>query len=150
MCFRYAYLQVLKKIGWSNVASLTPVGDTYSEYISPLTDMLQNNSINVIVNDKFQKDTIGIKLRNLKSRGARVIIGEFFENSAQNVMCEAFKLGMTQANGYVWFLPGWYQHNWYDLDVLRKKSKSKYPDCTTAQMVEVNFLRHVLFAKSKL
>ena len=77
-------------------------------------------------------------LKDLKSRGARVIIGEFFENAARSVMCEAYKLGMTQRNGFVWFLPGWYQNNWYDLDVLRsEKPNATFPDCTTSQMVEV-------------
>ena len=27
---------------------------------------------------------------------------------------------MTQKQGYVWFLPGWYADDWYDLDMLRQ------------------------------
>ena len=137
---RYAYLQVLKKIGWSHVASLTQDGHRYSEYISSLQDTLQKNSILFISNRKFQRETteMSMYLKDLKSRGARVIIGEFFEHAARSVMCEAYKLGMTQVNGFVWFLPGWYQNNWYDLDVLRsEKPNAKFPDCTTSQMVEV-------------
>ena len=71
-------------------------------------------------------------------------------------MCEAYKQGMTQRQGYVWFLPGWYGNNWYDLDMLRQDDNniSQYgdgvntdestqyqqtflPNCTTAEMVEV-------------
>jgi hypothetical protein len=26
---------------------------------------------------------------------------------------------MTQKQGYVWFLPTWYKHDWYDIDALR-------------------------------
>ena len=52
-------------------------------------------------------------------RGARIIIGEFFERAARVTMCEAYKQGMTQRQGYVWFLPGWYHANWYDVDSLR-------------------------------
>ena len=26
---------------------------------------------------------------------------------------------MTQSNGYVWFLPGWFKDRWYDIDYLR-------------------------------
>ena len=133
-------MQVLKKIGWSHVASLTQDGHRYSEYISSLQDTLQKNSILFISNRKFQRETteMSMYLKDLKSRGARVIIGEFFEHAARSVMCEAYKLGMTQVNGFVWFLPGWYQNNWYDLDVLRsEKPNAKFPDCTTSQMVEV-------------
>ena len=122
------------------MASLTQDGHRYSEYISSLQDTLQKNSILFISNRKFQRETteMSMYLKDLKSRGARVIIGEFFENAARSVMCEAYKLGMTQRNGFVWFLPGWYQNNWYDLDVLRsEKPNATFPDCTTSQMVEV-------------
>jgi hypothetical protein len=34
-------------------------------------------------------------------------------------MCEAYKLGMTQREGYVWFLPGWFKENWFDTDFLK-------------------------------
>ena len=77
-------------------------------------------------------------------------------HAARNIMCEAYKQGMTQKQGYVWFLPGWYANNWYDLDMLRQDDNniSQYgdgfntddstpsqetflPNCTTAEMVEV-------------
>ncbi len=28
------------------------------------------------------------------------------------IMCEAYKQGMTQKQGYVWFLPGWFGADW--------------------------------------
>ena len=34
-------------------------------------------------------------------------------------MCAAFKERMTQREGYVWFLPGWFDDKWYDIDELR-------------------------------
>lgn len=80
----------------------------------------------------------------MKERGARILIGEFYETSARHILCEAQKQGMTQAQGYVWFLPTWFQHDWYDIDTLRddgmkkgKISPDSLPNCTTAQMVEV-------------
>jgi hypothetical protein len=62
---------------------------------------------------------------------------------------------MTQKQGYVWFLPGWYSNNWYDLDMLRQDDNNTFrgdgfnteestpyqemylPNCTTAEMIEV-------------
>ena len=35
-------------------------------------------------------------------------------------MCEAYKAKMTQSQSYVWFLPGWFNKNWYDIDSLKK------------------------------
>ena len=31
---------------------------------------------------------------------------------------------MTQAQGYVWLLPGWYKEDWFDTDTLREKQNS--------------------------
>ena len=36
-------------------------------------------------------------------------------------MCQAYRLEMTQAQGYVWFIPGWYREGWYDLDLMKRK-----------------------------
>ena len=79
-------------------------------------------------------------LNDLRERGVRIIIGEFFETSARNIICEAYKQGMTQRQGYVWFLPAWYQHDWYDTDALREErpdQRAQLPNCTTAEMMEV-------------
>ena len=85
----------------------------------------------------------------MKNLGSRIIIGDFFETDARQVMCDAYSEGMTQLNGYVWFLPGWYRKDWYDLDAKRRanedaeeKDKEKpfpnIPNCTTAEMVKVS------------
>ena len=34
-------------------------------------------------------------------------------------MCAAHREKMTQKEGYVWFLPGWFDDRWYDIDELR-------------------------------
>lgn len=39
-------------------------------------------------------------------------------------MCQAWNSSMTQAQGYVWLLPGWYRDNWFDIDLLREKQDS--------------------------
>ena len=69
-------------------------------------------------------------------------------------MCEAYKLHMTQKEGYVWFLPGWYHPDWYKLDDLReleaKKNNSEkndqkesIPDCSTDEMIQVMILSQI-------
>ena len=81
-----------------------------------------------------------------------MIIADFYEPAARHIMCQAYKLSMTQAEGYVWFLPGWYKEGWYDLDNLKGKQNLnedntsdeevgltalKYPpDCTTSEMLQ--------------
>ena len=100
----------------------------------------------------------------MKDRGAKIIIGDFYEPAARKVMCQAFKSKMTQKQGYVWLLPGWFTKTWYDVDKLKQqqenhenspriKTKNPYnqedtfhmnddirvgdlPDCTTAELVQ--------------
>ena len=36
-------------------------------------------------------------LKDLKERGAKVIIADFYEPAARHIMCQAYKLSMTQA-----------------------------------------------------
>jgi hypothetical protein len=67
-------------------------------------------------------------MKDLKDRGAKIIIGEFYTSSARHIMCEAYKAKMTQKQGYVWFLPGWFDDKWYDIDRLRKASRKKQSD----------------------
>ncbi len=44
-------------------------------------------------------------LKDLKAKRVKIIVGEFDEERACEVMCQAFRLNMTAKEGYVWFLP---------------------------------------------
>ena len=66
-------------------------------------------------------------LKDLRDRGVRIIIGEFYESSALTIMCEAYKQGMTQRQGYVWFLPAWYQVRKEPSILYRSKLTVFYP-----------------------
>ena len=92
-------------------------------------------------------------LKDLKERGAKVIIADFYEPAARHIMCQAFRLDMTQAQGYVWFIPGWYKEGWYNLDLMKEEKHrnsdlstssdegvtltalKQLPNCTTQQML---------------
>ncbi|GIY31660.1 insulin-like peptide receptor [Caerostris extrusa] len=139
--FRYVYLKLFKKLGYTRVAALTEDGQKYPEYLSYLQDSMRNSGMTFLVNRKFPRDRESQDMRpylqELKDKGAKIIIGDFFDYAARPVMCAAYKLGMTAANGYVWFLPLWFNSNWYDTD----KFNSDVPDgyekvgCTTKEMV---------------
>ena len=73
-------------------------------------------------------------------------------------MCGAYKAEMTQKQGFVWFLPGWFEKDWYDIDsLIRDKNKTQtgkiedpfgtinmfgkaevgeLPSCSTKEMVD--------------
>ena len=50
------YLQLLKKLGWKRVASLTEDGQKYTEYISYMQDLFRDNGIVFVANAKFPRE----------------------------------------------------------------------------------------------
>lgn len=44
---------------------------------------------------------------------------------------------MTAANGYLWFLPSWFDENWYDTEKWnRQNSATESVPCSKAEMIE--------------
>ena len=77
-------------------------------------------------------------LKDLKEKGAKIILADFYEPAARHVMCQAHKLSMTQAQGFVWFLPGWFKEEWYDIDRLRQKKQPNNNEDSTSSGGDVN------------
>lgn len=139
---RFVYLQLFQKLGWHRVAALTEDGQKYPEYISHLQDLMLSNGMNFIVNRKFPRERVSLNmipyLEELKAKGARIIIGDFYDYAARAVMCDAYKLGMTASNGYQWFLPLWYTSDWFDTDLHNSVStqEDEHISCSTDEMIE--------------
>lgn len=72
-------------------------------------------------------------LEEMKSKSVRIIIGDVYDEAARDMMCQAFHLEMTAYHSYVWFLPGWLSHDWYDTDHYNNTVP-----CTTQQMRQVH------------
>ncbi|XP_076631100.1 uncharacterized protein LOC143346666 [Colletes latitarsis] len=134
--YKHVYLQLLKKLGWRRVASLTEDGQKYTEYISYMQDMLRDNGIVFVANAKFPKertaDMMTKYLQDLKQKKAKIIIADVYDQVARQVMCEAYRLEMTAVQGYVWFLPLWLRPQWYDTDHYNKEGEQV--PCSTLEM----------------
>lgn len=76
-------------------------------------------------------------MEDLKRKRARIIIADVYDEVARTVMCEAYKLGMTARDGYIWFLPKWLNSTFYDTDFYNKES-NEHINCTTAEMKRVS------------
>ena len=74
---------------------------TVSYNLSPLTtsswSLIGRNSTNIYFPAINQ--TVLQYLKDLKERGAKVIIADFYEPAARHIMCQAYRLEMTQAQG---------------------------------------------------
>ncbi|XP_076336163.1 uncharacterized protein LOC143239183 [Tachypleus tridentatus] len=140
--FRYVYVELFRQLGWQRVAALTEDGQKYPEYLSLLQDLMQANGMDFITNRKFPRERASLNmtqyLAGLKSKNARIIIGDFYDYAARAIMCEAYKQGMTAHNGFQWFLPRWFTANWYDTDHYNSQSNphKEYIPCSTKQMLE--------------
>lgn len=134
--YKHVYLQLLQRLGWHRVASLTEDGQKYTEYISYMQDMLRDNGIVFVANAKFPRereaDVMTKYLQDLKQKRARIIIADVYDQVARQVMCEAYRLDMTGVQGYVWFLPLWLRPLWYDTDYYNAEGEEV--PCTTAEM----------------
>uniref|UniRef100_A0A182QRN7 receptor protein-tyrosine kinase n=1 Tax=Anopheles farauti TaxID=69004 RepID=A0A182QRN7_9DIPT len=114
--YEHVYAQLLPRLNWHRVAALTEDGQKATEYISYMETLLKENSIELISNKKFPRDSYDIEMKryllDLKSKNAKIIIADVDDKVARVIMCEAYKLEMTAENGYIWFLPVWLSNVW--------------------------------------
>ncbi|XP_069989042.1 uncharacterized protein [Penaeus vannamei] len=133
--FRYVYNHLFQQLKWTRVTSFTEDGQRYSEYLTSLNDLLLENSISMY-SHKYPQERESQNMRNylkqLKERKSFIIIGDFYQDVAREVICDAYHLKMTAYENYQWFLPHWYSKDWYDTDKLTGKNNVS---CTTEQML---------------
>ncbi|KAL1491180.1 hypothetical protein ABEB36_011819 [Hypothenemus hampei] len=137
--YKHVYEQLFKRMNWKRVAALTEDGQKYTEYISLMQDDLEQNNIVFIANKKFPRERetepMTRYLKDLKSKRARIIIADVVDEIARQVMCEAYKLGMTSTQGYVWFLPMWLNRTWYNTNYFNQY-RNESVNCTTNDMIK--------------
>ncbi|XP_071549817.1 uncharacterized protein [Panulirus ornatus] len=132
--FRYVYNHLFTQMGWTQVASLTEDGQRYSEYLTLLHDLLMESNISLyMLKYPQERKTPDMTqyLQHLKDKKYYILIGDFYQDVARDVICDAYHLQMTGHQNFLWFLPHWYSKNWYDTDSLPSYSK-----CSTAVMHE--------------
>lgn len=130
--FGYVYKHLFRSMGWRRIASLVEEGHRYSEYLTVLEELLQEHNMTLDkkeFSDERKTSDVISKLQMLNKEKYRIIIGNFYQDVACEVLCGASHLGMTGKEGYLWFLPHWFTKNWYDTDALESNS-----NCSTEQM----------------
>ncbi|XP_022222017.1 uncharacterized protein LOC111073816 isoform X2 [Drosophila obscura] len=109
MLFVDAYLDIMEQCKWSRVASLTE--DESNENTSQMEKKLKLRNFNLITHRKLQPVVTPMEMKEhlhkLKEAHAKIIIADIQIKNAAILFCEAHKLGMTQQDTYVWFLPPW-------------------------------------------
>lgn len=128
------FAELFMKLGWKRIASITEEGQRYSEYVTPMRELLERKGM-VFLMRKYRVDPKSLNLQShlhvFRDGRSTVIIGDFYEDIARHIMCLAYHSKMTARQGYVWFLPKWYSRNWYE-SIL--ESTEEFEGCTVEQM----------------
>ena len=59
--YKFAYIQTMKRLGWSKVAALTQDGQKYSDYMPALQDEFQANHFEFMENRKFPEEVSDVE-----------------------------------------------------------------------------------------
>ena len=73
-------------------------------------------------------------LQRLKDNNYRIIIGDFYDDIAREVMCEAYHKNMTAEYGYIWFLPLWFTQDWF---LKKADNEIENAKCTSEKLLKV-------------
>ncbi|XP_072027770.1 gamma-aminobutyric acid type B receptor subunit 1-like [Amphiura filiformis] len=125
--FNDVIFAILKYYGWTKVATLHQTLDLFSLPTSDFLNQADDNGIDVITSESFADDP-SIQVANLKRQGARIIIGNFYEDKARLVFCAAYKQRMFGAK-YLWIINGWYGADWW-----KQIDESNPEGCTVQEM----------------
>ncbi|XP_050730099.1 uncharacterized protein LOC127005358 isoform X3 [Eriocheir sinensis] len=130
--FGHVYKHLFRSMEWRRIASLVEEGHRYSEYLTVLEEMLQEHNMTLDkkeFSDERKTSDVTTKLQTLRKDKFRIIIGDFYQDVASEVLCGAYHLQMTGREGYLWFLPHWFSKDWYSSD-----SKDASSNCSTEEM----------------
>ncbi|TDG39146.1 hypothetical protein AWZ03_014432, partial [Drosophila navojoa] len=101
----------MQRLGWTRVSTLTEDTQQYTGYLSRMENKLRLYNFTLAFSRKVPHDVTATEMREhlvkLKEAYSRIIIAELQSDTAAITICEAIKLGMTQTENYVWFLPSW-------------------------------------------
>ncbi|CAG0886915.1 unnamed protein product [Darwinula stevensoni] len=120
-------LKLFKKFGWKKIAIIQEAEEVFVSTVDDLEVKCSEAGIEILTRQSFVTDPTDAVL-NLKRQDARIIIGLFYVVAARRVLCEIYKKRLY-GKSHVWFLIGWYEDNWYTLNL-----EEEALECTVEQM----------------
>ncbi|XP_033631428.1 gamma-aminobutyric acid type B receptor subunit 2-like [Asterias rubens] len=102
-------LLMIRQWGWKRVATLGRTDLTMA--MEDMQTKLINNSIEIIAKETYDDDLVQ-PFKFFKEKEVRIIVGNFYENHAKFVFCEAYRAGLYGPK-YVWMIFGHYHANWW-------------------------------------
>ncbi|KAK2172393.1 hypothetical protein NP493_966g00017 [Ridgeia piscesae] len=128
--FNPAKISLLRAFDWNKVGTLT---ESQVELFALTTsDFLQkapSHGIEVLTSESFSIDPRE-QVRNLKRHSVRIIVGNFYENKARVIFCEAYKKKMYGPK-YAWIITGFFSRLWW-----KNVDPDNPHDCSIEQLEE--------------
>nr|XP_054774082.1 gamma-aminobutyric acid type B receptor subunit 2-like [Lytechinus pictus] len=103
-------LAIMQQYGWTKVAIIYETNALHAGVSSNLQAICEQRNLSVLASESFTHDPSDA-IQRLKQKDVRIIVGNFYENTARKVFCEAYKHDLYGAS-YVWFLVGYYTPDW--------------------------------------
>ncbi|XP_033634369.1 gamma-aminobutyric acid type B receptor subunit 2-like [Asterias rubens] len=122
--FGTAFAQIIRQFGWEKIALLYRAGEPHQARMAAVNDEALVSNFSIFLAESFLNDPYESLLR-LKGKDARIIATSFYEDTAREVFCKAFHLGLYGPN-YVWMVPGYFPDNW--------QQKTDGVNCTADQL----------------
>ncbi|ODN02817.1 Gamma-aminobutyric acid type B receptor subunit 1 [Orchesella cincta] len=118
---------LMQKFGWSRVAILQQAEEVFISTVEDLEERCKAAKIEIVTRQSFLTDPTEA-VRNLKRQDARIVVGLFYVVAARRVLCEIYRQQLY-GKKYVWFFIGWYEDNWYEMQLEQEGI-----NCTREQM----------------
>ncbi|KAF6204850.1 hypothetical protein GE061_019013 [Apolygus lucorum] len=122
-------IKLMEKFGWSRVAILQQAEEVFISTVEDLEARCKESGIEIVTRQSFLSDPSDA-VRNLRRQDARIIVGLFYVVAARRVLCEVYLQGLY-GKSYVWFFIGWYEDNWFEVNLEKEGIM-----CTKEQMRE--------------
>ncbi|GFG38778.1 hypothetical protein Cfor_08233 [Coptotermes formosanus] len=120
-------IKLMEKFGWSRVAILQQAEEVFISTVEDLEARCKESGIEIVTRQSFLSDPTDA-VRNLWRQDARIIVGLFYVVAARRVLCEMYKQKLY-GKQYVWFFIGWYEDNWFEVNLVKEDV-----GCTKEQM----------------
>ncbi|XP_053206531.1 gamma-aminobutyric acid type B receptor subunit 2-like isoform X2 [Panonychus citri] len=126
--FNPARLALLQRFNWTKVGTLYENHPRYSLPHSKLLTDLDKVNIKFKFTQSISED-IQLGIEKLKAESVRIILGNFGEDFARKIFCEAYKHDLY-GRKYQWIISGGYRDRWWESE------GENASDCTNEELVQ--------------
>ena len=111
------YMKLIEKFEWHRIGLINQDTGIFNSVNEILSDQLKKKGIafdNERIVDATDRDEVDRKLERLVyTQGYRIIIANFYEDSAYQIFCRASKLKYIRPH-ITWIIPSWYSRDWVE------------------------------------